>query len=363
MRKTPLWLRRLVVGGVSAVTVGGVGFASLIGTAGAASATSTVTGTRLAGPNRFATAAAIAAETFPKGAATVIVANGLSDHLPDSLAASYLAAQENGGAGAPILLVNTDSVPSETSAELTALGAKNVVIVGGTAAVSTGVQTTLAKSYTVTRVSGADRFATADAVDSQSGMTNVKTVNGKKYAIVADGVNGHLVDSLGSSPISYAENFPVLLVNGPTGVLSSADLAILKADGINDVLIIGGTAAVGTQVDTQLTTAGYTPLRPAEGVNRSQTSELLADYAIANFGFVNTHFNVASGSQAHLVDSLSGGPHSGSETAPTLITDTVDNPGFVSDFATKNSATESSFHKFGGTDAISDANEAAIIKA
>ncbi|MGH9066137.1 MAG: cell wall-binding repeat-containing protein, partial [Acidimicrobiales bacterium] len=80
MRKTPLWMRRLVVGGVSAATVAGVG---LVGLAPVASATPAFSAHRLAGSNRFGTAANIATSSF-KTANTVIIANGLSNHLPDS---------------------------------------------------------------------------------------------------------------------------------------------------------------------------------------------------------------------------------------------------------------------------------------
>lgn len=357
------WIRRLLVGGVCGLTAGGIGFAGLLGNVGTAGATSSFAITQLAGTNRFATAADIATTTFPNGAATVIVASGLATNLPDSLAASYLAAQENGGAGAPILLVNSDTVPAETTAALIALKATSVVIVGGTGAVSTSVATTFTAAHlAVTRVAGSSRFATAAAIDSQTGMTNVGTVGSKKWAIVASGVDANLVDALGASPIAYAEHFPLLLVNGPTGVLSSADLAILSTDGIDNVLIVGGTASVGSQVDTQLTNLHYTPVTEA-GPNRSATSQTLADYAITNFAFSTTHFNVASGDQAHLVDSLAGGPHGGAEKAPTLITGSVDNAGSAASFAAEHTATETSADLFGGTASVDATAEAAIVAA
>lgn len=363
MRKTPVWMRRLVVGGLSAATVAGTG-AGLAALAGPASATATFSTTRLGGANRFATAALIATSTF-KTANTVIIASGVPGHLPDSLASSYLAGQENAGAGAPILLVNTDSVPSETSQALTTLGAKHCVIVGGTAAVTDAVATTLnGAGCTTSRVSGADRFATAEAVDSQTGMTKIGTGSGasaaKKFAIVAGGPDANLVDSLGASPISFADSFPLLLVNGSTGTLSSTELGILKTDGITDVIIVGGTASVGSQVDTQLT--GYTVHREA-GSGRSATSQALADFGISNLGLVDTHFNVASGDQGHLVDSLSGGPHGGSEKAPTLITNSSTDAGNVTAFATAHAGTEASAHIFGGTAAVADSTVAAITAA
>lgn len=453
-------MRRLVVGGVSAVTLAGVG---VVGLSVPASATSTFSVSRLAGPDRFATAAAIATAAYPKGAATVILASGLAANISDSLAASYLAGQLNGGAGAPILLTNPTSLPASTIAALKTLGATHVIVVGGSAAVADSIIATLSAgpyNLSVTRVAGPNRFATSMALDTVSGhMTvgtaggaspaaaasttngvtltnpavvpggtvngilanpssvsaltvsgaglanqaltvnattgafsfvvpsntpagadtlvftatpsngtaatqgtvvltvnpaNGSTVSGQKFAIVADGQNANLVDSLGSAPVAFANHFPILLVNGPMGTLSAAQLAFLKSEGISsDVLVVGGTAAVGTQVYSQLVNNGQTPINVA-GTNRSATSMALADFAINNFGFSTTTFDIASGAQGHLIDSLSGGPYGGTRTppAPTLITASVTDPGNVTAFASEHAGTEQSAVIFGGTAAV-----------
>lgn len=347
-----------------ALLMGGLGLGSAGVTAGAAGATSSFAITALAGPNRFATAAAIAAKTFPQGTATVIVASGLAANVSDSLAASYLAAQENGGAGAPILLVSSTGVPPETVAAIAGLRATHVVIVGGSGAVSADVASALSNggALGVTRVAGADRFATADAVDSQSPMTRVGSVNAKSYAIVADGVDASLVDALGASPIAYAGPFPLLLVNGPSATLSSTDLGLVASARITNVVLVGGSAAIGPQVASQLGAAGISSVRVA-GPDRSATSAALADFAIATFGFSDTHFNVASGEANHLVDSLSGGPHGGSEKAPTLITSSIDNAGPVVGFAAAHTTTETGAHLFGGPASVDATAAAAIVAA
>lgn len=364
MRSAPAWIRRVVVGGVSTLTACTLGFVGLLSEAQPAGATSSFGITQIAGANRFATAAAIAAAAFPSGAATVVVANGLATNLSDSLAASYLAAQENGGGGAPILLVNPDSLPPETASALVALKAKNVVIVGGTGAVDATVATALANSgkVTVTRVGGADRFATADAVDSQLGMTKVGTVGNKRYAVVADGQDANLVDALGASAVAYAGPFPLLLVNGATAMLSSADLAVLKADAITDVVLVGGTAAIGSQLATQLTAVGVASVEEG-GANRSATSFALADYAINALGFSSGRFDIASGDPAHLVDSLAAGPFGGAIKAPTLITSSVNDPGSATNFATEHAATESLADLIGGSGSVDATAEAAIVAA
>jgi putative cell wall-binding protein len=127
------------------------------GLGGTASATQTATIEPLAGVDRYGTARALANETFDQ-ATTVFVASGVK--FPDALAASGLA----GSAVGPILLVTPDSIPAATAQALTELGAENVVILGGTDAVSQGVQDQLAADYAVTRVAGNDRYETAVAI-------------------------------------------------------------------------------------------------------------------------------------------------------------------------------------------------------
>ncbi|MGH9062351.1 MAG: cell wall-binding repeat-containing protein, partial [Acidimicrobiales bacterium] len=96
------------------------------------------------------------------------------------------------------------------------------------------------------------------------------------------------------------------------------------------------------------------------GSNRSKTSLDLANFALANLGFSKTTFDVASGANRHLVDSLTGSSYGGVHRAPTLVTANVNSPGAAATFARQHAATEQSFVEFGGTEAISRAVEAAI---
>jgi subtilisin len=93
--------------------------------------------TRLAGPNRFATAADISAATFKTGAPVVYVANGLN--FPDALAGAAAAAHDGG----PMLLVRRDSVPTEVKAELTRLKPGRIVVLGGGSMVSAATTSAL----------------------------------------------------------------------------------------------------------------------------------------------------------------------------------------------------------------------------
>jgi spore germination protein YaaH len=89
--------------------------------------------TRLSGPDRYATAAAISAATFPSGAPVAYVATGLN--YPDALAGAVAAAR----AGGPLLLVTPTALPNPTKAELGRLKPKRIVVLGAAGAVSDAV--------------------------------------------------------------------------------------------------------------------------------------------------------------------------------------------------------------------------------
>jgi hypothetical protein len=89
----------------------------------------------------------------------VYVATG--ENFPDALGAAAAAAVQGG----PVLLVRKGSIPSETAAELSRLSPDVIYVVGGTAVITDSVVSQLgAYAATVTRVAGANRYATAAAV-------------------------------------------------------------------------------------------------------------------------------------------------------------------------------------------------------
>jgi hypothetical protein len=91
----------------------------------------------------------------------VYVATG--ENFPDALGASAAAAVQGG----PVLLVRKGSIPSETAAELSRLSPDVIFVVGGTAVITDSVVSQLgAYASTVTRVAGANRYATAAAVSA-----------------------------------------------------------------------------------------------------------------------------------------------------------------------------------------------------
>lgn len=84
---------------------------------------------RVAGSDRFATAAAVALDAFPSRE-IVYLATGLD--FPDALAGTAAAARD----AAPLLLTRSDCVTAPVRAAVENLGATSRVVLGGTAAVS-----------------------------------------------------------------------------------------------------------------------------------------------------------------------------------------------------------------------------------
>ena len=90
----------------------------------------------IAAADRYATSVVVAQHGYPGGSDTVYVARGTA--YPDALAGGPAAA-DNAAPG-PILLVPETYLPSSVAAELERLRPNRVVILGGTDAISAGVQ-------------------------------------------------------------------------------------------------------------------------------------------------------------------------------------------------------------------------------
>ncbi|HZQ83433.1 MAG TPA: cell wall-binding repeat-containing protein [Acidimicrobiales bacterium] len=301
---------------------------------------------RLGGADRYATSALVAERAFAV-APTVILATGTN--YPDALAASYLA----GNIIAPILLTTPDlPLSPSTTAALGVLGTRNLILVGGTSAISAAEQATLSQTYSVTRVSGATRYDTMAAVDQYPG-TSVSVFQGLRTAFLATGRD--FPDAVGAGPIAYAKKFPIILTDSAT--LSSQAVATLTALGIQQVIILGGMSAILPAVEAAVNGMGITTLVRFAGADRSDTSAKLADYAIANLGFKSTVVNLASGDEAlGGADALSAGPLGGSEDpVVTLVTLSVSGLGSAVGFATEHALTLTNGLAIGSSAALSDA--------
>jgi putative cell wall-binding protein len=193
---------------------------------------------RLAGPDRYATAAAISAGTFASGAAAAFIATGAA--FPDGLSGSAAAAHFNG----PVLLTQTGVLPGSTKTELTRLSPQRIFVLGGSGVISDAVMTEL-DAYTagpVTRLAGADRYATAAAISAATWAQS-------DIVYLATGAN--FPDGLAGGAAAGTLDVPLLLVRG-TDVPSVVGQEIIRLHPTR-IVILGGTGAVSAAVAAELT--------------------------------------------------------------------------------------------------------------
>lgn len=339
---------------VATAVVAGLALAVMPLALPAAYATPNATAERLAGDDRFETAALIAEDTFPQGATNAIIAFGLN--FPDALAASYLAGFVNG----PILLTQTNTVPAVTIDALEDLGVETCYIVGGTHVVGTPAESRLDEECNTVRIAGDDRYETAADIATSPPDANVGDLGTKgRTAIVATGER--FADALAAGPIAAGEDFPVLLTR-PATLSSEASNALDNLD-IDHVLIPGGTQAVSAAVEAEIEEKGITVQRFA-GSDRHETAVLLAKFSAEELGDDLTHVNVASGTEASGgADALALAPH-GAVESPTLLCENSSTCGEDTlDFVEQNSRTIASIHIAGGFARISQNAEDELVRA
>jgi putative cell wall-binding protein/heat shock protein HslJ len=226
---------------------------------------------RIAGPNRFATAAALAPHVDGD---TLWVATGST--FTDALAASAT------GSG-PVLLVTSDFAPQATVDAARALkGIERVQAVGGPAVVGDGPLQEVADAAGVAspeRLAGAGRFETAAAVSEHAHQ------DGAGVAYVSTGLG--FGDALTASVAAADDGGPVLL--STQSQLPAATRSELDRLAPAEIVIVGGESAVGPEVEGELTTYADSVARVA-GVDRFATAAAVSTHrgTAPEKGFVAT---------------------------------------------------------------------------
>lgn len=256
--------------------------------------------TRLAGADRFGTAAAVSAATFAPGVAMAYVATG--DNFPDALAAGPAAAHRD----APVLLVRSNRIPEPTATELARLRPAAIRVVGGPGVISDGVLEAL-RGYTtsgsVTRLAGATRFGTAAATSADAFAPGVSV------AFVATGKN--YPDALAGVAAAGAAGAPILLTEpNSLPAETAAELARLRP---GRIVVLGGPGVIldGVLPALQAYTTGS--VSRMAGMDRYETSAVVS---AQSFSSSPTVF-VATG--ASFPDALGGGPLAGGLPGPLLL--------------------------------------------
>jgi len=193
---------------------------------------------RLAGANRYATAAAISTDTYDPGVPLVFLATG--QDFPDALVGAAAA----GAVQAPMLLVTKNTLPAATAAELTRLQPGRIVLFGTTDSVSDAVLAAVS-AYApggVIRVAGTDRYSTAAAISAATKAPGVPV------AYIATGLD--FPDALAGAAVGGLTQGPLLLVTRDS--IPAATLTELLRLRPGRIVILGGTGVVSDAVQAQL---------------------------------------------------------------------------------------------------------------
>jgi putative cell wall-binding protein len=293
---------------------------------------------RVSGDDRYGTATAAASSYLTRrGSLTswnrVVVVSG--DNFPDALAAASLA----GSYTAPIILMPSDgSLPTvvrewgltkrdQIQANSTAAATFKFVVVGGTSAVpDAGVQALLdvvnagdLTPATMTRISGANRAATAKAVATQTNAAGSYTIlSAAKEIFVAN--EASFADAMAIAPYAFNAAAPVLLTGKDS--LNADALAVLKTYKTltgTKVKVLGGPAAISDQVIQDIVNNAGIPLSSIariSGADRYATSVAIQNYvdasSVNNANFDASHVVMVNGQ--NFADGLAAAPYVGHGT-------------------------------------------------
>lgn len=208
------------------------------------------------------------ATPFPEPVETVLVSR--DDRFADALASGLL--QD----AAPLLLLPTDGpLPAEVAATLDRLAPGRAIVLGGTSAVSDGVVRELEdRGIAVQRRAGATRLETAAAIAATDAPAATTAILARAQAS-ADSTDPTqaFADALAAGALAARTGWPILLTD--TAALSPATRDHLAASAVEQVVVVGGAAAVSDAVLDQAA-AVVGDARRVFGLDRAATAVAVA---------------------------------------------------------------------------------------
>jgi putative cell wall-binding protein len=278
---------------------------------------------RIAGADRYETAAQIAEKGWPTGTSSVVLARG--DLFPDALAGAPLAFNLD----APILLTSKKQLPAATKTEIKKLNAKKAYILGGPKAIENSVEKELkAMGLATERIYGNDRYDTAIEIAKELGAE-------KNEAIIATGVD--FPDALSIASYAAEKKIPILLAK-PDEL--PAKVASYVAN-MKKTYVIGGTKAISHRVEKLLPN----PTRLA-GNSRYDTSIEILNY------FYDTNEKLYVSTGENFADALAGSVLAAKNSTGVLLVDKKQPVGDIEFLISGNQV--KTFSLFGGQAAISN---------
>ena len=264
-------------------------------------AATTTSNEEIIGKNRTETAVKISKDGW-KSAETVILVNDSA--IPDALTATPLAYAKN----APVLLTGKDGLSKETADEIKRLGAKDVIMIGGDAVLTSKVEEGLkALKLKVDRIKGSTREETALAIAKR--LDGIKDVS--EIAVV-NGVTG-LADAVSVAAAAAEKGMPILLANPKSGLTLVEKF--IKDESIKSSFIIGGDKVVSNEIVKNLSGK-----QRIEGANRNETNAKVIEKFYADRELDNLYVaKDGMENSGHLIDALAVGSLAAKNGAPVLI--------------------------------------------
>jgi putative cell wall-binding protein len=337
--------------------------------------------TRISGVDRYDTAVQVAKAGWTSSS-VVFLATGAT--YPDALSAVSLATQCNSGNGAPILLTTKDTTPAVTLAEIKALGATTIVVLGQESAISQA-QVTLLQSETgavAYRIGGQDRYETAADIawtltnfngSTQASMwnnigTNLGVDGVRNVAVLTSGAN--YPDALSMGAVCGEMNWPLLLTQ--QNVLPQFTKNYLQqmynydvSNGLTStVYVVGGNSAISQTVINAIKAMGITVDQTlTTGATRYDTSALIATtFQASPFNLFGNTVAVATG--ANFPDALTGGVYAAVKDMPMLLIDPVNGASTAEQaYTAAQIVSLPGVTIFGGTTALPDSAANTIVAA
>jgi putative cell wall-binding protein len=222
---------------------------------------------RIAGSDRYATAAAIAEVLGPADgpyAMEIYLASGTN--WPDAIAAGAALGAYGPTANRRILLTDPAKLPDATIAQLRRTeSVHRVTIVGGPAAVSPAVEAELAAlGYAVDRVAGANRYETAIAL-----MREYAPSLQHRVVFVASGLT--FQDGVIGGAVGASQHIPLLLSD--PDALTPAVAAELQRLAPDEIHLLGSAPSAGVEAELQR----IAPTKRIAGASSIETSAMLAE--------------------------------------------------------------------------------------
>ena len=302
--------------------------------------------TRLAGNNAFETMAAIIDEGEFKAGGTVVLAS--LEGYWDALTAAGIAGLEE----APVIMSLPTGLSPQATAQLAKLAPEKIIVCGGTYWLPDELLTQAAAAAgtnpDVVRLAGDNAALTAGQIASYG------KGNWSDTAIVATA--GTFQDALAAAPVSYAMGMPIFLAQfdfaAEKGYITADTIAAMKASGIKQCYIAGGTYWLPKSITNDLNASGIQVLGQLGGDTAVETSVAIAKLATSDFGLSANGMGVAD-VRAHY-DALASAAFCG-RVGSVLVLVRDEKIAVASAFASEHAPEIAVGFVFGGANSVSDA--------